>query len=128
MSACIVLSDGRTWFAANWAYDAAIRYIAFELPETPEGGELKNWLVLQTCEECGPGVGSVDLRELSPDDCMRFEQATHRAVVTSREIGPVGWHEPSFFEPWHELLCDLAELIEESHTPPPSFVPRGESP
>jgi hypothetical protein len=100
---------------ASWAYDAAIRSIADELPDTPEGRDLKDWLLLQTCEHCGSGLGRVDVRELAPDDCASFEAAVLQAVVTSGERGPVGWSDVSFFPKWHERFKDLARLIGSIH-------------
>ena len=100
MSAFIALEDGRTWWAANWAYDAVIEGIADRLDRTDAERELAAWLRQQTCVECGPGLGSVDVRELSPASRRAVREAAQRAFRSAALEGAAGWHDPSFFPGW----------------------------
>ena len=100
MSTLITLPDGRSWWAANWAYDAVIRRIADQLERLPYEGELASWLRRQTCEEMGPGIGYVDVRELTPRNQLLFRQAAQQAFRHAILEGAVGWHDPSFFAGW----------------------------
>lgn len=125
MSSFIVLGDGRAWAASNWGYDAAVRAIAAEVEESADGREFKDWLLLQTCAHCGPGLGSVDVRELAPDDRVLFEEAALRAIVRQSETGPIGWHDASFFPNWLERFKDLGRMIGSIRAgePPEAFNP-----
>ncbi len=129
MSTFIVVADGRGWYASNFTYDAAIEVIAAELTDAPGAAELKEWLLLQTCRQCGPGIGTVDLRELAPADRELFEDAVLRAVVTVAEMIPPGW-DPVAFPRWHEYFKILAQLIGSTRNrePPESFAPHGHVP
>src|SRR5688572_7160386 len=100
MSAYIALPDGRSWWAANWAYDAVIRRVADELDRMPAGGELAAWLRGQTCDELGPGLGFVDVRELSPPDRALFREAARRAFRRAILEGAANWHDPTFYPGW----------------------------
>lgn len=116
MSAFIALDDGRSWWAANWAYDAVVNCIASELNRTEAERELAAWLREQTCWECGPGLGSVDVRELSPESCRAFREAAQRAFREAAQRafrsavleGAAGWHDPSFFSAW---LAEFRRLL-----------------
>ncbi len=98
MTAFIALDDGRSWWAANWAYDAVIEGIADVLDRAEQ--ELAAWLRQQTCTECGPGLGSVDVRELSPANRRPFRAAAQQAFRAAALAGGLGWHDPSFFPGW----------------------------
>jgi len=100
VSAFIALDDGRSWWAANWAYDAVIERIATELTRTEAERALAVWLCEQTCRECGPGLGSVDVRELSAADRGAFREAAQRAFRSAVQAGAAGWNDPSFFPAW----------------------------
>ena len=100
MSAFIALDDGRSWWAANWAYDAVIEAIANELEHNESGQELAAWLRQQSCLECGPGLGSVDVRELSPKSQIDFREAAQLAYRSSVLSDGAGWYDASFFPNW----------------------------
>ncbi len=100
MSAFIALPDGRSWWAANWAYDAVVERIADQLNGAEEELRLADWLRQQTCWVHGPGLGSVDVRELTPRNQQLFRAAAQRAFRQATLDGSVGWHDPSFFPGW----------------------------
>lgn len=112
MSTCIVIEDGRSWWAANWAYDAVVRSIAAALPEEALAQALGIWLGEQTCEKLGPGLGEVDLRELSPSARTLFRAAARRAFATTKAGPPPTWGDPSFFGPWAERFEVLIRLLD----------------
>jgi hypothetical protein len=110
MGAFIILEDGRGWIGANWAYDAIIQSIADELAQTNEGRALASWLLEQRCEVLGPGLGRVDVRELSTDSRCRFRDACRRSLDRIRARGPVGWSDPSFFPAWLVRFQHLIDM------------------
>jgi hypothetical protein len=112
VSTFIDLDDGRTWRAANWAYDAVVEAIADELNGTDSERELAAWLRSQTCAERGPGLGAVDVRELSPPCRLAFRQAARRAVERAARSGGTGWHDPSFFPGWLDRFRELLRMWE----------------
>lgn len=120
MSTFIDLDDGRTWRAANWAYDAVIEAIARELNRTDLERELARWLREQTCLACGPGLGSVDVRELSPASRAAFRMAAQRAYNTEAAAGPDGWRDPAAFPGWlnrFHLLLRMWDAIDRGEPP-----------
>lgn len=110
MGGFIVLEDGRAHSPASWAYDAIIEAVACELDKTQDGRPLAEWLRQQTCEICGPGLGSVDIRELTPDNHRYFRNAAERAFAHSESTGPQGWHDPALFPGWLEGFRKLIEM------------------
>ena len=110
MTATIDLDDGRAWRAANWAYDAVVEQIAAELDCGDEEREFAVWLRAQTCLECGPGLGSVDVRELSPVFRVAFRRAAERAFQTAQLAGSAGWHSPEFFPGWIARFQELLQM------------------
>jgi hypothetical protein len=100
MSAFIALDDGRSWWAANWAYDSVIEKIANQLHTTEAERALASWLREQTCIVNGPGLGSVDVRELTAANRQMFRLAAQRAFCLAVRAGSAGWHDPSYFPGW----------------------------
>ncbi len=120
MSAFFVLTDGRAWSKANWAYDAVLDAIADALPNDGAGQLLAEWLLEQRCRVQGPGVGTVDLRELTDENRRRIVEAIPRALEMARKKGPRDWHDPSFFPQWlsaFELLVQMIESAERGDPP-----------
>lgn len=118
MSGFIVLEDGRAYVGAKWAYDAVIRRIADALMETDEGRALSNWL--RDEQVLVGGIGSVDLRELTPQNRRLFEAAARQAFASAARKGPEGWHRPDFYPGWIERFGHLIEMM--------NSVRRGEPP
>jgi hypothetical protein len=100
MSTCIVLPDGRMRWASNWAYDSVIWGIADQLDRHPEGGGLAAWLRDQACFEQGPGIGTVDIRELTPRNQQLFRWGARLAFRRAILDGPAGWHDLTRFPAW----------------------------
>jgi hypothetical protein len=76
MSTHLTLEDGRVLGTSNGAFDAILELIAAELAdgrETLPG--LVDWLLDQRCEVQGPGVGYLDLRELSSPAVSQIREA-----------------------------------------------------
>lgn len=127
MSGFIVIEDGRAYARANWAYDVTVDAIAAALPDTELGITFRRWLLDQRCFDretgdpiCGSGLGSVDVRELSPVCREMFWSAVYDAYARCKAEGPVGWHDPQGFDGWINAFHTLIQLHE-------SFV-RGEPP
>jgi hypothetical protein len=120
MTTFFTLNDGRSWLHQNWAYDAVLESIADVLDEDAGGRELAAWLRDQRCLVQGPGVGSVDLRELTVENQRRIVGAVPRALEMARAKGPKGWHDPSYFPAWlssFELLARMVEAVERGEPP-----------
>lgn len=113
MSANIDLDNRRSWWAANWAYDAVIERIADELNSSQLERELAVWLRTRTCLECGPGLGAVDLRELSPTCRMAFCNAARRGLKSASVQGDAQWQQPEFFPGWITRFEELVKMIDE---------------
>lgn len=79
MSTYIVLEDGRVLGLSNGAFDGILEAVAGELDRSINSqSELASWLLDQRCEVQGLGIGSLDLRELSPVACKHFRVACDR--------------------------------------------------
>ena len=125
MSGFIVLMDGRAWAGANWAYDAAIRVIAHALSDSKDGAILAAWLLEQTSEAQGPGLGGVDLRELTVSNQALFIHAARQAFIDLQSQDGRNWHDPAAFSSWRERFAILPRLIEsiERGEPASTFNP-----
>lgn len=120
MAGFIVFNDGRAWAAANWAYDAAIRYIAQALPTTSNGQELANWLIQQTTQVQGQGLGAIDLRELTQNNQLLLLEAIRKAAKNLKTHDGKEWSDPSAFTSWKmyfEILSKLMDSIERGESP-----------
>ena len=106
MGGFIVLQDGRAYTAASWAYDAVISYTADALPRTAAGQALAAWLREQTCLVRGPGLGRVDLRELTVENQRAFARVAQRAFTRAILEGPVDWAQPGFYPGWMKRFRD----------------------
>lgn len=122
MGGFIILDDGRAWAATNWAYDAAIRYIAEALPDSERARELSEWLLQQTSEVQGMGLGSIDIRELTAENRTLFVEAIRRATRRIEERGAEGWNDPSYFPVWKERFEVLLKLIESVEKGEPATI------
>jgi hypothetical protein len=120
MGGFIILTDGRACAPANWAYDEIVRSVAEELGAGGDDLLLKEWLRGQLCEVLGPGMGYVDVRELTPRNRQLFRDAANRAFKKSELVGPIGWENPSFFPAWLGIFRRLLEMWDS--------VDRGEPP
>ncbi len=125
MGGFVILSDGRAWSAANWAYDALILAIAHDLPSTPDGEAFGAWLRDQTSTVLGPGMGRVDLRELTPHNQRLFARAAQLAYARLvRDNCPPEWHDPRFFPGWRDLFLVLLKLLKSARRrDPPTYNP-----
>ncbi len=83
MGGFIILEDGRAWAYSNGAYAMVIEEIAAQLPDTPEGQALSNWLLEET-NVGSMGLGCVDIRELTEGNRKLFKQAAQRAYTLWR--------------------------------------------
>lgn len=86
MSTHITLEDGRVVAVSNGQFDVLIEDVASEL-ERASGSvpNLSGWLLEQRCEVLGPGVGYLDLRELSPLARRDFRHVCHQIHQTQRD-------------------------------------------
>lgn len=120
VSAFFILSDGRAWSRANWAYDSVLDAIAAILTRDESGRALASWLLEQRCQVQGPGVGTVDMRELTDENQRRIVLAVPQALEMARTRGPTHWHDPSFFPQWlgsFEVLVQMLESVQRGEPP-----------
>ena len=85
MTTHITLEDGRILGTTNGVFDAIMERAAAEIADSTESGhELHKWLLGQRCEILGPGVGYLDLRELSPRARSMFRSACVSALYAEK--------------------------------------------
>jgi hypothetical protein len=89
-------------------------------PQDIEGQPLATWLLDQQCSEQGPGIGYLDLREVTPENQRRIIDGLHLALRQARSEGPLGWSDPSAFDAWLSSFDFLLRLVDS--------VERGEAP
>jgi hypothetical protein len=83
MTTTITLEDGRVFGASNSVFDSIIESAAKQLERRADPLEgLSEWLLDQRCEIQGPGVGSLDMRELSARARSEFREACFLAYKT----------------------------------------------
>jgi hypothetical protein len=87
VSTFFTLEDGRAWLSSNGAYDGIIEAIA-EVLRAADEQELASWLLDQRCVVQGPGVGTLDLRELTIDNRQRILDSLPKALALSKERTP----------------------------------------
>jgi hypothetical protein len=89
----ITLEDGRVLGTSNGRFDALLERVVKELESRTDAVDgLREWLLDQRCEVRGPGVGYLDLRELSPRASSQFKSACISAYDAMRlESCPVLW-------------------------------------
>jgi hypothetical protein len=76
MTTHITLEDGRVLGTSNSRFDAILESAAKELERRNDSVDgLREWLLDRRCEVQGPGVGYLDLRELSPVASSQFKGA-----------------------------------------------------
>jgi hypothetical protein len=76
MTTYIILEDGRILGTSNGGFDALVECAAKELESRTDAVDgLREWLLDQRCTVQGPGVGYLDLRELSPRASSQFKSA-----------------------------------------------------
>jgi hypothetical protein len=123
MAGFIILEDGRAYAAANSAYDAVVRRIADALQESDDGHALSTWLKEQ--QVAVKGLGSVDLRELTPKNRQLFEAAARKAFSLAEQQGPQGWQDFDARSGWLERFHDLITMMNSVRKgePPSSFNP-----
>jgi hypothetical protein len=112
MGGFITLEDGRSYAAANWTYDQTIEVISDALAENEDSRPLADWLLDQRCIVQGPGLGSVDVRELAPKFQQMFLHAIPDAYERARNRGPAGWHQPEAWAGWINRFLDLVKMLE----------------
>src|SRR5262245_64161579 len=93
MTTYITLEDGRILGTSNGVFDALLECAAKELERRTDVVDgLREWLLHQRCEVKGPGVGYLDLRELSPRASSQFKSACISAYDSMRlESSSVLW-------------------------------------
>src|SRR6266446_10320091 len=93
MATNITLEDGRILGTSNGVFDALLERAAKELESRTDAVDgLREWLLDQRCEVRGPGVGYLDLRELSPRASSQFKSACISAYDAMRlESSPALW-------------------------------------
>ena len=88
MSTYITLEDGRVFAASNGLFDAILESAAEELRRNRAALEgLADWLLEQRCQIQGPGVGYLDVRELSSRAASEFRSAciaAHTALISAQ--------------------------------------------
>lgn len=101
MSGFIVLSDGRAWAASNGAFDAVVAFLALCMNEQGES-DLAAWLKAQESWRLGPGMGSIDVRELTARNRALLLHAMNSAFMETI---------PSSLLPWEPRIMTLRDLV-----------------
>lgn len=117
MGGFIVLTDGRAYAVANWAFRGTVESIAGSLAETSDGKPLAEWL------RTDPSVQvyyNVDVRELTPANRELFLAVAEGAWEAALARGPGGWSDTRYWEGWLDGLANLSKMI--------GCVRRGEPP
>ncbi len=78
MSTTITIEDGSILGLSNGGFDWIMELAAAALG--PEHAAMSAWLLDQRCDVRGPGVGYLDLQELSPSVCAAFRAACKLAA------------------------------------------------
>jgi hypothetical protein len=98
----IVLSDGRALALNNFATDRIILALAAELPACA----FRDWLLAQQSLFVGPGMTSVDVRELTPENARALLGAIRRVAA-----------DPARADADITLLADMAAAAERGEPP-----------
>jgi hypothetical protein len=106
MTTYIQLEDGRVFSTTNGLFDYILECTAQHLEGRTECPELRDWLLDQRCDVLGPGVGYLDLRELSPIATCAFRSActsAYRALMSQQD--PASWLEKFsvLFKMWESM-------------------------
>jgi hypothetical protein len=112
MSTLFVLSDGRIWGCTNGEHDLLVELVAETILKEEKDAALSDWLLAQRCQVQGPGVGYVDLRELTLKVQEQIVAAIPKAVVLARVRGPAPGVDPSRFASFIEHLELLNQMVE----------------
>jgi len=102
MTTFIALEDGRILGATNGSFDGVLEAVADNLAQH-DHRELAEWLLVQRCEVLGPGVGSLDLREMSPIASEQFRDACHRVYDDLQD----GQTSPEWMQDHFRQLIDM---------------------
>lgn len=113
MTTLITLEDGRILGTSNGQFDDILERAAKQLERRTDAVDgLREWLLDQRCEVRGPGVGYLDLRELSPRASSQFKSACISAYNAMRlESSPVPWLDK------FALLMDMWISMEKGEPP-----------
>jgi len=116
MATFFVLEDGRIWGASNGVFDHALEMIAAVLEPDEAGRLLADWLLGQRCEVMGPGVGYLDLRELTPANAARISRAIGHAYKRACDYRGDDRLMPLGLENF-ALLVRMTEAVERGEPP-----------
>ncbi|MEM7232866.1 MAG: hypothetical protein AAF517_11850 [Planctomycetota bacterium] len=78
MTTLLTLEDGRILGCRNGVFDRILELVADELGP----GEFATWLLDNRCAVLGPGIGYLDLRELSEESQTQFQTAARSVAAT----------------------------------------------
>jgi hypothetical protein len=125
MAGFIVLQDGRAYAASNWGFDRTVAAIAAVLSERKESQALAEWLMQQSSEIVGMGMGKVDIRELTAQNRELFINAVREAFKRAEAQDLGGWYDPQLFPSWLGRFQDLVTMLDsiERGEPPATFNP-----
>ena len=109
MAGFIILQDGRAWAPSSAAYDALIDALA-EVLTGPDGDRaLASWLAERTCRKLGPGMGYVDVRDLTACHRELLYRAI-RSIPTRAKLTASTWSES--MRARYQRLRDLLDSME----------------
>ena len=119
MSTHITLEDGRTLVLSNGQFDLIIEAVAQALESGLETvPHLASWLLEQRCIILGPGIGYLDLREMSPVAKRNFRNMCHHIHSAGADSAPSVKDESA------DLLAPLIDELVEMW----ASLDRGEAP
>lgn len=105
MAGLISVNGQKTWSAANWVFDHILKVLRTHLPE--EGSAR----ILKLIDSIVPGLNSLSLENLTPEEMRIFRKALESAyheVVTS---GADAFGDPDFYPGFIKRFQELLEMI-----------------
>ncbi len=105
MGGFVVFPDGRAWAPNNRTYDEGIEHVAAVLNQRTDDRALAAWLLDQRISVVG--VGSIDLRELTPTNQSRLLDAIEAAFAVHDMPETIDWYRDR--ETGFQLLSHVAK-------------------
>lgn len=109
MAGLISVNKQKTWSAANWVFDHILRVSRKHLPR--EGSAR----ILELIDNIVPGLNSLSLEALSPEEMKIFRKALEDAYQEILTSGKQSFGEPEFYPGFVQRFEELLELVPTDH-------------
>lgn len=105
MAGLISVNKQKTWSAANWVFDHILRVSRKHLPT--EGSAR----IVELIENIVPGLNSLSLEDLSPEEMKIFREALEAAYQEVLSAGKESFGEPEFYPGFMQRFEELLEMV-----------------